>query len=370
MSGRYPAMPISKTGLSESRPDFRFRRGRGRVELFVMTLMLLAGRGAEAQESRSWQDASKHQVKFVTVGEGVRLEVLDWGGAGRDVVLLAGYNTAHIFDEFAEVLSQACHVYGITRRGYGASSRPDSGYTAKRSAADVLEVLAALKLRAPVLAGHSFGGQDLSTIGAEHSERIGALVYLNSAEDPTLGAGLWPAIGVDPSELDALRKRLPGTMQAGPAPPDHRSFQAYRAWQARAQGIVFPEAELRQLFVSNSDGTMGWSAAPSWVRDAIFQGKQKPAYASIRVPVLAFFAYAGTLADYETQYQPQTSDERAALERNHAIHLAIVKKHIRDLTDGVPAARVIEVPKANYYIFLSNQDLVLREMRAFLEALR
>src|SRR6476646_4384051 len=37
-----------------------------------------------------WKDASVHSVRFVTVENGVRLEVLDWGGSGRPVLLLAG----------------------------------------------------------------------------------------------------------------------------------------------------------------------------------------------------------------------------------------------------------------------------------------
>ena len=37
-----------------------------------------------------WRDPSPHRIQFVTVDEGVRLEVLDWGGTGRPVVLLAG----------------------------------------------------------------------------------------------------------------------------------------------------------------------------------------------------------------------------------------------------------------------------------------
>jgi hypothetical protein len=49
-----------------------------------------------AQESVPWHDPSKHTVQFVTVEEGIRIEVLDWGGTGRPVVLLAGSgNTAH-----------------------------------------------------------------------------------------------------------------------------------------------------------------------------------------------------------------------------------------------------------------------------------
>src|SRR5688572_1689016 len=53
------------------------------------------------QES-SWQDTSSHKVQFVTVDKDVKLEVLDWGGSGRPIILLAGLgNTAHIFDGFA-----------------------------------------------------------------------------------------------------------------------------------------------------------------------------------------------------------------------------------------------------------------------------
>ena len=49
---------------------------------------------ALAQAPASWRDPSKHRVQFVTVEDGVRLEVWDWGGTGRPVVLLAGYLTA------------------------------------------------------------------------------------------------------------------------------------------------------------------------------------------------------------------------------------------------------------------------------------
>jgi hypothetical protein len=35
------------------------------------------------------------------------------------------YATAHAFDDFALLLTLHFHVYGVTRRGYGDSSRPD-----------------------------------------------------------------------------------------------------------------------------------------------------------------------------------------------------------------------------------------------------
>ena len=70
-------------------------------------------------------DLSPHTVRFIAVDDNVKLEVLDWGGSGRSLVLLAGLgNTAHVFDKFAPKLTGAYHVYGITRRGFGASSAP------------------------------------------------------------------------------------------------------------------------------------------------------------------------------------------------------------------------------------------------------
>lgn len=50
-------------------------------------------------------------MRQVTVEPNVQLEVLDWGGTGRPIVLLAGGgNTAHVFDEFAPKLAVNHHV--------------------------------------------------------------------------------------------------------------------------------------------------------------------------------------------------------------------------------------------------------------------
>ena len=96
--------------------------------------------------------------------------------------LLAGLgNTAHIFDDFASKLAAIYHDYGITRRGFGNSSSPVSGYSADRLGDDVLAVLDSLKLECPVLVGHSIAGEELSSIGTQHRERVAGFVYLDLA---------------------------------------------------------------------------------------------------------------------------------------------------------------------------------------------
>jgi non-heme chloroperoxidase len=84
----------------------------------------------------------QHTVSFVTVDKDVKLEVLDYGGSGRPMIFLAGLGaTAHVFDEFAPKFITTYHVFGITRRGYGASSAPvpaNRNYSADRLGDDIL----------------------------------------------------------------------------------------------------------------------------------------------------------------------------------------------------------------------------------------
>jgi len=87
----------------------------------IVTIVLMAAGATWAQTPSEWQDPSPHHIQFVNVQENVKLEVLDWGGSGRAIIFLPGLgNTAHVFDDFAPKLTGAFHVYGITRRGFGA----------------------------------------------------------------------------------------------------------------------------------------------------------------------------------------------------------------------------------------------------------
>jgi hypothetical protein len=136
-----------------------------------------------ATPATAWKDPSPHTIAFVTAEPGVKLEVLDWGGpsTGRTLVLVPGLgNTAHIFDVLAPKLTSRYHVVGVTRRGFGDSSAPASGYGADRLGDDVLAVIDALKVSKPVLAGHSLGGEELSSIGSRHPDKVAGLIYLDA----------------------------------------------------------------------------------------------------------------------------------------------------------------------------------------------
>jgi len=297
--------------------------------------------------------------RLVCSPRGARLGRL---GAARRVarVLLA----AHVYDEFAPKLASQFHVYGITRRGLGASDKPASGYSVQRSTDDVFEVVEILKLEKPLLVGNSCAGQVLTFAGAQHGDQVRGLVYLDAADDPTLKVADYGVPLIDPA-------RLPASIKPAPT-DDYSSFEAYRIAQRRDHGVAFPEAELRQLFAAKPDGSMG-GVAPSFpaVRKAIVDdnGNIKPRYNAISAPVLAIFRTPRSFEEFEREFAVRNEEERAALRQRYEFSQAMVSRWERDILEGVPKARIVELPGANLFMFLSNEADVLREVRAFAGAL-
>jgi pimeloyl-ACP methyl ester carboxylesterase len=295
------------------------------------------------------------RVSFIGVDTGVKLEVLDWGGTGRPVVLLAGNGqTAHSFDEFAPLLTRFYHVYGVTRRGFGASSKPAAGYRTDRRADDVLAVLDSLDLKHPVLVGHSLGGEELSSIGSRRPTRVAGLIYLDASAgayddgsrgdfvvdvnevkthlDALRAAGAKGNVALMDSLLTALRQTdLPALASALTAIQDTLRF--------------FPPRVNYPLMPPPTTGIAG----------AIDDGRQR--YRSIRDPILAIFAAptepAGVGIDSEVtrRWLQQTP--------------GLAGRFSRDF----PQATVLLLPNASHYVFRSNPDAVLAAMRTFVDRL-
>ena len=313
---------------------------------------------ASSQLTVGWRDPSPHHVRWVMVEKATRLEVLDWGGSGRPLVLLGCYLTAHLYDDFAPKLTDQFQVYGITRRGLGASDKPPAGYSLERSAQDVLEVLDALKLRKPILVGYACAGSLLTHLSSHNPDRIGGLVYFDAADDPTLTNADYDIPFPDSAQL-------PRTARPAPA-ADHSSFEAYRIAQRKNHGMSFPEAELRQQFVANADGSVGLSRMSSAIRRAVTEpSRVKPDYSRIRVPVLAIYRQNPPFEDFAADYIIRTEQERTALRQLYEATAAMVRRWQRDLRAAVPTARIVNLVGANLYMFLSNEAQVLREVRAF-----
>ena len=266
-------------------------------------------------------DASPHRATLIAVADEVKLEALDFGGNGRSIELLAGVgNTAHVFDEIAPKLTSLGHVYAITRRGFGMSSRPDSGYDLTQLGEDVRMVLDALGLEKSVLVGHSKAGQELSYLATEHPGRIAGLVYLDAAYRYAYDV---------PGEFE---KDFPSLPPPPSTPPQVTRAPFVLPGSERCQPRGLPQAAATMM------------AAP--VRQ----------FASLAVPVLAIFA-----SPHDIGAAPDPAFDR--------FDEAQTERQARALERGVPTARVIRWARASHYLILTRERAVLDELATFLSTL-
>ena len=344
----------------------------------VCVWLLLAFASVPARQI-GWKDPSPHTVRFISVDENVQLEVLDWGGSGPALVMLAGLGvTAHVYDDFALRLTSRYHVLGVTRRAHGRSSAPPTGYGFTRLAEDVVRVIEATGISRPIIVGHSFAGEEMHVLGARYSEKIAGLVYVDAAFDRGDDA--------DSEAYAAVARTLPAP--PGPEPADLASFAALRSYLERTQGGAGPEAHLRARFLTNADGTVGgqWAPDPS-IRQEI-QKEIRAAYTTynperIRVPALAIYAVPKSVDDLmrrgSSDRGPLPSDfiaraavdplARERVEKLFELTRARVEAHANWFRAFAPQARVSEVA-GPHMLFLTNTEEVVLEIDRFVASLQ
>ncbi len=298
-------------------------------------------------------DTSPHRVHRVTVEKGVTLEVLDWGGTGAPLVFIPGNgNDAHVFDTLALNFTARHRVYAITRRGTGKSSVPaptPENYDSDRRGDDVLAVLTALKIEKPVLAGHSLGGTELSSIGTRHPGRVAGLIYLDAGGSWTFYDSNLPLNGMQDAnhlrrllvrfnspktsaELLVLTREIRATMKRLEKQLPH--YEAYAAQFPKDAPPPMPPDVRRQM-------------------EAILLGTR--GYTGVKPPMLAIFAT-----------RPPCDAKCDAGQRWHERFSAA---QIASLQKQYPGARVLRIPGADHRVWRRHEAQVVGAMNGFMDKL-
>jgi pimeloyl-ACP methyl ester carboxylesterase len=292
---------------------------------------------------------------MVSVEKDVSLEVLNWGGTGRPLVLLTGLpDTAHVFDEFAPKLTASYHVYGITRRGRGASSAPvpnATNYAADRLGEDVLAVIDALHLNKPVIAGHSIAGEELSYIGSHHPEKVAGLIYMEAGYPYALYDQANGELELDSIELrNQLRQFIDGYSM--------EPVKDYDSLIANLQRVE-KEVKEQQQDTGNLPST---PMSPRMTPDlfAIMEGRES--FITIHAPALVIFADGDNLVSGDDPKSRAQAARQALMKRNKESQVAAFERQ-------VPSAHVVRIQHATHYVFRSNEADVLREVNTFIAAL-
>lgn len=299
-----------------------------------------------------WTDPSKHIVRFIEVERGVKLEVLDWGGHGEPIILLAGHgDTGHIFDDFAPSLIDHFRVLAITRRGFGGSSQPDHGYNLNRMVEDIAKVTKALKLGPVDLVGHSIAGDELTRFAISHPAQVRKLVYLEAAYDR-----------VDAQRLESHFPKIP------PSPSSARESGSPEAIRALVESteIAMPEAEIRATRVFGPDGQFVRAVTPDSIVHSVAVMVEHPEYEKLKAPVLAIYAVYTSPEQLVPRHKTADLPTRQAIDQIFDMWQPFAKAQRNLLRSSLPQAQIVEIAGGNHYIFISNHQTVTEAVERFL----
>jgi non-heme chloroperoxidase len=310
---------------------------------------------AQSSPAHTSPDTSPHTVRMVSVEKDVELEVLDWGGTGRPLVLLSGLgDKAHVYDKFAPKLTNCYHVYAITRRGFGASSAPEpnsTNYNAARLGEDVIAAIDTLHLTKPVVAGHSVAGEELSYIGVHRPDKVAGLIYLDAGYPYALYDEVNGALLMDALALCKQLAQLSGDFPADPV----KYMDDLKGSLERVEKEVVQE---RQDIQAMPPPPPGQTMPP--VLFAIRSGQER--FTTFTVPALVIFADPHDLG-------PAMKDNPKARTALEAADTRDTERQAAAFERQVPSAHVVRIYNANHYVFRSNEAQVIREMISFISTL-
>jgi pimeloyl-ACP methyl ester carboxylesterase len=137
--------------------------------------------------------SSFHTQEINTNGTTLHVRI---GGEGPAVIMLHGFgDTVDMWAPAAEVLVKQYRVVVPDLRGMGLSAHPDTGYTKKNQALDIVGVMDALKIESACLVTHDIGDMVGYALAAQYPSRITKWVVIDA---PLPGIGHWDEIKQSP----------------------------------------------------------------------------------------------------------------------------------------------------------------------------
>ena len=286
----------------------------------------------------------------------ISMHILEW--PGPDPPLLAIHGSAgHAYglSALGENLAPEVRFLAIDLRGHGFSDKPPRGYDLDDHVEDVLQLIASLRLRRPVLLGHSIGGAVATFIAAALGLACGGLILLDAVVgDRSFVEGASFVVG----EFGAsLQRRFKAYDEYHMRWNTEGSEDVWERWLQRSDRM-----ELAPL----ADGTfrrraLALALETEWV--SLAHADSLAALALVRAPVLVVHATApwmdGPYLDRQTVgrqlatartsrlFVAEGSSHSDVVRRPSAALLAAIRDFVRDARTG--DARNVQTARASGY---------------------
>jgi pimeloyl-ACP methyl ester carboxylesterase len=185
------------------------------LHVLVAALAVLVASSTETKSTHA-QARGTIEDRFASVNS-VRLHYLT-AGKGAPVILLHGYaQNSHMWRPLIVELAKSRLVIAPDLRGFGQSSKPDSGYDKKTMAQDVHDLATSIGLKRASIVGHDIGLMVAYAYAAQYPSEVDRIVLMDAFLP---GVGDWKSVwllrdlwhfhfyGETPLKLVAGRERI------------------------------------------------------------------------------------------------------------------------------------------------------------------
>jgi pimeloyl-ACP methyl ester carboxylesterase len=236
----------------------------------------------------------------------------------------------------------------------------DDNYAADRLGDDVLSVLEQMKIQRPVLVGHSFAGEELSSVCSRFPDRVAGLVYLDAAYRYALSPVHGGDFRIDTLEL---RRELNASLDAISPEETRKAIDRLQEVLPQYEADLIEQKKLWANAPPISAGEYAEqikerSTRAGQIKKAALDGERR--YTEIKCPVLAIFAMP------HDQGLPAGPKREAA----DAWDMQEFGPLVRRFEAGVPTARVVRIAHARHAVYESNQAEVVNDVEEFVDGLK
>ena len=276
--------------------------------------------------------ASEH---FIEVN-GVNLRYFSWGSESNPkMICLHGHTgQAHIWDKFAQEMSESYHVLAFDQRGHGASSYARDGYDRDKFVNDLDAIIDTLKIDRVTLVGLSMGGWHSILYTSEfHPEKVEKIIIVD----------------IGPESSEEFKKSFE---ENGVRVEPKIKFESFEEAfnEARSNNPWVSDENLTQDLKNrlneNKDGTWQWKADPNLIIPPLKDGTDQnlirrywEGLANINCPILEIQGMESTLLSSELK------EKMIAVAKNLSW---------------------IEIPNAGHVVTVDQPDLFIEATREFL----
>jgi pimeloyl-ACP methyl ester carboxylesterase len=277
------------------------------------------------------------------VANNLTFHYVQWGTQGSPIIFIHGITAnAFYFQAFADDLANNHRIFAYDLRGRGDSDKPEKGYSIPIHAADLAELIDALELDKPIVAGHSLGALIGLYFAVQYPEKLSKLILIDAGapfdwktpeEQPAWLTTTINRLGTPTPSFEEYKQRLKATPFLGPYWNSYIDLYFEHDVHPQSDGSVIAKAYREGILEDNAYNCYVYKPQELWK--------------DVTVPTLLLRAGQGLFTDND-----QLLPEKAAEAIQHEIQ----------------NCRYVNFPNLNHYtIAFGIESDPVTEIRNFIE---